>query len=139
MTPETLALVERAEALAKAASEGPWRFDGHPDGNIESNGGWTVCFQVCSGALDARDSGEDNGAFVAFARTAVPELCKLLREAEEATDKALADLAQHVADLGDSEDLIGCDGNEMLGTVNEAIQTFRDNRKFDASAEGAGG
>ena len=34
---------------------------------------------------------------------------------------------QHVADIGDSEDLIGCDGNEMLEAVMKRIAQFIEN------------
>ena len=49
----------------------------------------------------------------------------------ETVDRVLARLHQHVADIGDSEDLIGCDGNEMLAAVLERIAQFIENEKFD--------
>lgn len=63
------------ESLANAAAEGPWRVMGR---TVEEQDGYVVVGDIF----------EPNASFVARCRTAVPALCKALREARELASEA---------------------------------------------------
>lgn len=122
MTDEDLQKIEEAEALHKAATEGPWAgWDswGEPKGPVYANrigppeGGGLYA----SGREADIEASEEDFEFVIRARTLMPELCRIAREARDSAERlaAVVDTLDGEHDAEWAED--GCITCRMLANL----------------------
>jgi len=103
MTDRAKELIARVRELDKAATPGPWIADGygfetlHPDHqNIDSGSGWrepsNAVGRCSDGEYVENGNAENDAAFIAFSRTALPDVATLAEQAIARAEKAEAEL-----------------------------------------------
>lgn len=141
--PMTATRLAELRALADAATEGPWVM--HCDDMevivVQADGDrWPMaCYPIARGMEQGESDGEDDGAFIAAARTAVPELLDEVERLQSVLDELRNDYGTRVRERdeweGNAEDL--AERLRLMTREARLISRVRDRRMAERDAMAA--